>query len=179
MFVLKLPHFFVRLFGERKHATNSKQTISFRPSSRSYIVLALRKLSARSKVSIFERHSLNILFQWDCFHNINGWMVLKEGVKMLIGLLWIRMRHLRKTMNNEPFVGKVVSLSQLTQLVRISWSYLGLCTMVKSIFIKSQKDNQITLSLIPLLSGLFHFREDKYWLKCYKLLSILEVLPRP
>ena len=44
MFVLKLPHFFTRLYGEGKRAPISKLTYSLIPSSRSYIVLALKIL---------------------------------------------------------------------------------------------------------------------------------------
>ena len=45
MFVLKLPRFFTRLFGEGKKAAISKLTYIWTPSSRSYIVFALNILT--------------------------------------------------------------------------------------------------------------------------------------
>ena len=45
MFVLKLPRFFTRLYGEEKRATISKLIYISTPSSRSYIVFALGTLT--------------------------------------------------------------------------------------------------------------------------------------
>ena len=41
MFVLKLPHFFTRLYGEKKEAAILKLTFIRTPSIRFYIVFAL------------------------------------------------------------------------------------------------------------------------------------------
>ena len=56
MFVLKLPRFFTRLYGEGKRAVISKLTYIWTLLSRSYIVFAL-VLTKKRPFNIFEMQS--------------------------------------------------------------------------------------------------------------------------